>query len=201
MPTSNWVGTKIGDAQTHCVCASGSRWLRRAKGLASRYAPTFKKKKHRNKESKEMKQKPKDREKLLIFQPQSDREMGNKRQKNWLGDHRAFLTSDSHRPEHQEEVSVVMDGPWTQFSLGRWKRKFWRNPPFQPLSPFTTRCLCEPSEDQIKLGAERPLFCVQFNQTRLTGRNSDLAQGTSAGGFVLFWWPSVRLFMYFKPMI
>lgn len=75
-----------------------------------------------------MKQKPKDREKLFIFQPQSDREMGNKRQRNWPGDHRAFLTSDSHRPEHQEKASVVTDGPWTQVFSRKVKEKVLEKP-------------------------------------------------------------------------
>lgn len=52
------------------------------------------------------------------------------------------------------------------------------------LSPFTTRTPSGPKATEIfQPRAQKPAFCVHFNQTCLTGRNSELAKVTRTSGF------------------
>ncbi|EAW75723.1 hCG2036542 [Homo sapiens] len=64
-----------------------------------------------------------------------------------------------------------------------------RRPEFQPsYLPLPQGRLEDPSQIEIfQPRARKPAFCVHFNQTRLTGRNLEVAKVTRTSGFHPVW--------------
>lgn len=93
---------------------SGSQWLVRAKGLLSHCVPHVLKITETNEKKKEAKTNNKKKCQTISTSTTTWPWDGKWESRKLTRRPQGILTSDSHRPEHQETVSVVTDGPWTQ---------------------------------------------------------------------------------------